>query len=368
MGTGIAINTIIIIVIAAFVLLAALQLTFEKSDKNVGRAIIEVGSALVLSAVPSALEIYAGLFSAVLGVDVPILNSSEQFIWVCMALGVVLIVFGCVITARMKEPVYILNMVGQSKREINTDENERSLHIAGYKIKEQVVDIIPIFGNGDKIDKKTNGFIVQQIEDEVKRFSNRTEGKKSCFTGMAPIPYMVFAGTLLANANISRYFEYERHQSESYYELSKKNPRKKWLKLEEVGSVQESTEEEVVLAVGISHQILDDDLKIFGKKPVIRLEVSTPGDNLIRYKEQLLEYKNVVYQYIEEILKKRYKNLKTIHLVTAIPGCLSLEIGKAVGAGRNRVPQIAVYHYISSAERKYSFGLYVSGSSKGKLV
>lgn len=368
MNTGMSVDILIIIAIAAFVLLAVFELVFERSNKNIGRAIVDVGAALLLSSVPSALEIYAGLFSAILGIEVPILNSSEVFTWICMALGIVLIVFGCVVNARIKTPVYILNMVGQNKREVDNDENEKALHIAGYKIKEQVIDIIPLFGNGDKVDKKTNGFIVRQVVEEVKRFSNRTDGKASCFTGMAPIPYTVLAGTYLANANVERYFEFERHEKGIYYELSRKSSKGKWPELVEIGDATESDDEDVILAVGISHQIFDEDLKIFGNKPVVRLAVDAPKDNLIKYREQLIEYKNTIYRYMENVLKGRYKKVKRVHLVAAIPGCLSLEIGRAIGAGLNRVPEIAVYHFISSSEDKYVFGVYVSGASKEKLV
>ena len=143
MDTGITINVIIVVGIAAFVLIALLQLIFEKTDKSIGRSIIDIGAALVLSATPSALEIYVGLFSSVLGIDMPILNNSEFFTLISIILGVLLIFFGCLINSKIKNPVYILNMVGSSKREINNFENEKKLHIADYKIKEQVVDIIP---------------------------------------------------------------------------------------------------------------------------------------------------------------------------------------------------------------------------------
>ena len=187
MDTDITIFVIKIIVIVVVASIAILQLLLENSDKDIGRTIVEVGSALLLSEVSSVVEMSTGFFSALLGINVTITNSGSQFSWINMVIGIILIVIGVLITYRIKKPVYILNMVGQSKREINTGENEKSLHIAGYKIKEQVIDIIPIFGNGDKIDKKTNGFIIRQIGEEVNRFTNRTEYLVSQLLQLAPI-------------------------------------------------------------------------------------------------------------------------------------------------------------------------------------
>ena len=363
-----AVTVIIVIAIIALVILAVFQLVFERTNENIGRAIVETGIALVLSVVPSALEIYVGLFSAVLGIEVPILCTSEAVTYVCLAIGLVLIVFGYIIIVKMKSPVYVLNMVGLSKREISTEKNEKSLKIADYKIKEQVLDIIPVFDNGKKIDKRANEYIVHQIERDVQRFSDRTDGIISCFTGMAPIPYTILAGTYLANAHVERYFEFERYHSESYYELKKKKHfDKAWPVLEEAGDESKTDDDEVVLSISVSHKVLDGDLKCFGNKPVVHLSVPKPADNLIRYTDQLLTYKNVIYRYVDSELKERYKNLKKIHLAASIPSCLSLEIGKSFGAGSNRIPPIVAYHYISSADSKYIFGIFVSGENKGKL-
>ena len=370
MNAGITINVIIIVVIVGFVLLAVFQLLFEKTDKNIGRSIISLGTALVLSAIPSALELYTSLFSSVLKINVPILNNSESFTIICILLGILLIVFGCFVFYKIHNPVHILNMVGSSKREINNSENEKKLHIAEYKIKEQVVDIMPIFGNGEKIDKRTNGIIVKQIEEDIKRFANRTAGKSSCFTGMAPIPYTILAGTYLSSANITRYFEYDRHNKESYYELSREKARRniKWPSLKEIGSILETNDEDVILSISVSQKILEDDLKRFENTPVVVLSVPHPNDNLIQYREQLIEYRNVIYNYIEGVIKQKYKNVKRIHIVAAIPACLSLEIGKMIGAGENRIPQVVAYHYNSSTDNKYAFGVYLSGANKGKLI
>ena len=47
MNTGLTINTIIVVGISLFVLLAVLQLILEKTDKNIGRSIVDIGAALV---------------------------------------------------------------------------------------------------------------------------------------------------------------------------------------------------------------------------------------------------------------------------------------------------------------------------------
>ena len=339
----------------------------ERSNKSMGYGIVYAGIALVLSGIPTTLELCIGFFTRVIGIDAPTIYSSEESLYVCMGMGGILIVFGCIIAEKMKTPVYVLNMFGDYKREVSNEIAEKTLKIADYKIKEQIIDIMPVFGDGTKIDNRANSYIVRQIKEEVQRFSNKTEGLISCFTGMAPIPYTILAGTYLSGTNVRRYFEYNRFYGDFYYELSNKK-KKKWPELFELNSPPKTEDEDIVLAISVSCHINDEDLKIFNGYPVMHIGVSEPADCIIKSVNQLVDYKNHIYSYIDCEIKKKFKNVKRIHIVASIPSCLSVEIGKAIGAGQNRIPQIISYHYNSSIEKKYSFGIYVSGPLKGKIA
>ncbi len=366
----VAINSsiIIVIIIALLVLVAILQLIIEKSNANIGLAIVEAGIALMLAGIPSTLEILIGFIAPALNIE--IVSVSERYLYVCMIAGIVLILFGIIILKKMREHIFILNMIGINRREISDKKTLKELGLADYKVKEQLLDFIPVFGDGKKNDDRANKIITGQIENEVKRFVHRANNEKSCFTGMAPIPYTVLAGTYLGNANVCKYFEFNRFNGEKYYALKKKKFwESKWQELKEVqGHSCNEEATEVVLAISISHKVQDDDLSIFAGKDVIRLEIESPIDNVIVFTNQLLEYKKVINDYLDVMLKQKYSQLKRVHLVSSIPSCLSLEIGKSIGMGTNRMPEIVVYHYISSDDKKYPYGIYVCGEKKGKLM
>jgi hypothetical protein len=361
-------SVIVLIIISLLVIVAILQLIFEHTSGNIGIAIIEAGIALVLAGIPSVLETLISFVGSAM--NVPIETVSERYLYVCMTAGSILIIFGVVILIKMKEHIFILNMLGINKREISDKKALKELKLADYKVKEQLLDFIPVFVDGQKMDDRANRIITEQIEAETKRFSDRTNNEKSCFTGMAPIPYTVFAGTFLGKTNLCRYFEFNRLKGEVYYELKKKkfwNP--KWDKLKEVTITETDVDAtDVVLAISVSHMVQDADLVSFNGKDIIRLQVDLPADNIIRYTEQLLEYKQVINEYLDAKIKQRYNKLKRVHIVASIPSCMSLEIGKSIGMGLNRMPEIIVYHYISSSEKKYPYGIFVSGDKKGKLM
>jgi hypothetical protein len=352
---------------ASLVVVAIFQLIFEHSSSNIGVALIEAGIALTMAGIPNVLESLIAFIAPICGIENA--QNSETYLYVCMAAGFALIAFGIIVLVKLREHIYVLNMVGISKREVSDKKAIKELKLADYKVKEQILDIIPVFGDGQKIDDRANKYIIDYIETDAKKFSDKTNNEKSCFTGMAPIPYTVYAGTYLGTINLSRYFEFNRLDGEFYYELKKKRLlTKKWTELKEVTTPKSNESTEVVLAIGISHSVLSEDLIQFNGVDVIRLEIEQPKDNVITCNAQLLEYKRVINSFLDEKLKQRYNMLKKVHLVAAIPSCVALEIGKSIGMGTNRMPEIVVYHYISSSEKKYPYGIFVSGSKKGKLI
>ena len=70
-----------------------------------------------------------------------------------------------------------------------------------------------------------------------------------------------------------------------------------------------------MLAISVSHMVQDADLVSFNGKDIIRLQVDLPADNIIRYTEQLLEYKQVINEYLDAKIKQRYKKLKRVKIV-----------------------------------------------------
>ena len=244
----------------------------------------------------------------------------------------------------------------------------KNLKLSQYKIKEQVIDFVDVFNAQEKMDKTRNDIICNSIKKSATKFSDiNAENRSACFTGMAPIPYTVLAGTYLGDAHINRYFEYYS-KNDTYYELKKHCLIKKWDELKlSLPKKMKTDSKEIILAISITHAISNNDLSQFSLD-VVHLYLDEPSDNAITYKAQLDDYKDTIFKYIENELMEEYPQLETIHIVASIPSCVSLEIGKCFAFRTNRLCDVIVYHYESSASPKYTFGLYVLGDKKGALI
>ena len=358
--------TIVILIIlgSVIVITQGIAAIRGRRETNIADSIIETGIILSASTVPSLNDTLAITVADYLGTAVP--KSSNSILYLIS--GFLFIILGIVLRKNLKDKVFVLNMYGLVKRDISDRKAVKDLKLADYKLKEQIIDFISVFNTGN-IDNKDNSIICRYLWEEISKFKNRTEDRISCFTGMAPIPYTVYAGTFLGGTNVNRYFEFNRHVGEKYYELKKARLfNKKWPKLNEMflESVK-STATDVLLTISISHSISQPDLKQFGNMDIVKLQLDEPKDNVIEYYQQLLEYKKAIYDSIDVNIKNKYPNLHTIHLVASIPSCISIEIGKSIGVNTNRIANVIVYHYVNNSDPKYTFGIYVNGSNKGQM-
>ena len=340
-----------------------------KGDKDVlyPDLIISTGLSLITSVILSLAD---NIIIAVLSLEgISVASDNPYPFLVC---GLALVVIGLLCKKNMREKVHVLNMHGLISRDISDKKAIKELKLADYKVKEQVIDFIPFFNNGN-INAGINRSICNQIQTNVESFIAKTSDDIGCFTGMAPIPYTIYAGTFMEKGNVDRYFEYDgRDNEKKYYELKKatrKQKRAGWSRLIEEFPININADsEEVVLAISISHTIADEQLVQFKGKDVIKLKLEETGDNIIQSIEQLQEYSKGIYECINVDIDKKYPSLKTIHLVASVPSCVSVNIGKNIGLRTNRNVDIIAYHFIRTANPTYKFGVFVNGSNKGQYI
>lgn len=340
----------------------------HKEEKTISYTLIAAGVTLMLSGVPTFEELILGIVANLLNFK---LVAAEGEYWVRIIAGLALIVLGIALVFKIKKRIYVLNMYGiAAKKNIDDPKSAKDLKLAEYKIKEQVVNFTPFF-EGNAMTQKMNNSICEQINEETKRFSAKaSEQKESCFTGMAPIPYTVYAGTLLEEAKIYRYFEYNNKSNGGYYYELKKAKNKKGKTYPKLNLTfpekPDTAAQEVVLAISITHNVRDEDVSQFNTD-VVRLSLDKPEDNIIKFKQQLENYKSIIQNVLETELTDTYPQLRVIHIAASIPSCMSIEIGKTIGLKTNRLKSIVVHHYMSSMDNPYTFGLYVNGDKKGQL-
>lgn len=341
------------------------NLIIGNKETTIPDTIIGAGVGLI---VPSALDTVLNVIVILSG------NQSPEGVnpYVSLVCGFILLGAGLYLKKNLREKIHVLNMHGITSRDISEASAIKELNLVEYKVKEQVMDFIPFF-DGGKISNKTNGFICNQIEKDVVKFTARIADNVGCFTGMAPIPYTIYAGTFMENGNVKRYFEYDgRAGQKKYYELKKATRKQKkqgWKPLvEEFPNNINVNSTEIVLAISISHDVTDANLIQFAGKDIVKLKIQGTSDNIIQSKDQLEDYSKVIYDCINIDIDSKYPSLEKIHIVASIPSCVSIEIGKSIGLRTNRNSNIIVYHFIRTATPVYKFGVVVNGTNKGQYI
>lgn len=354
---------IVIALLCLFIILFKKWISKSNTETDISTNMMLTGIALITAAFPGTKETVMCFVLKLADIEA---NYSTDY--AAIGCGILLIVFGIVYRINIRDRIFILNMFGiPVQKEISDEENIKDLRLADFKVKESIVDFVDVFK--PVMTEDTNQLIVKKIKTSCIAFFNRSKDYKSCFTGMAPIPYTILAGNYLSAGKTRRYFEYRRSDSK-YYELTKKS-RKHYDNLEQkLPDNIESDSKEVVVALSVTRTVKSGDLVQFDGMDCIDIKLSAPNDNIIVSVKQLDEYTNFVLNSIES-LTNYYPKLEKVHLVASIPSCLSLELGKKFALNSHRLVQIISYHYVNSQMPKYPFGIIVSDGNavnRGKLI
>lgn len=348
-----------IVVLCAVVLGVRKLIGKANSETNISANMITAGISLSVSAFPGPKETILSIIGQL--VNAPQEASTDYAAIIC---GAILIGVGIVYGVNIKDRIFVLNMFGiPVQREISDEGNIKDLHLADFKVKEILVDFVDVFNvhMTDEID----GTIVKKINKVCTAFFNRSKDYKSCFTGMAPIPYTILAGTFLSGGKVRRFFEYRRSDSK-YYELKAKSRNHYDSLAVELPSTIHPDLKEIVVSLSVTKKVQKNDLVQFQGKDIVEIGLSAPADNIIETIKQLDEYTTYVLDEMEG-LKNTYPDLEKIHFVASIPSCLSMELGKKFALNSHRLSQIISYHFVNTENPKYPFGIVVSHGNTGNI-
>lgn len=335
-------------------------------DNSLGAGIIAAGMELIVGAFPALIDNVLGLLSfQITGKQA----SDDVNVW-SLVTGFVLLVVGILVLLFIRDRFYVLNMFGlYSQREIGDKQNVKQLKLNDYKIRERFIDFVNVFNMG--IDEKTNSIIVNKIEEECTKFKDRSAEFQKGFTGTAPIPYTILAGTYLVDCEPKIFFEWKR-EDETFIQLStKKKANFPELKIKEMDNPNVNAES-IIVAISTTRRIKKHQLKDFGEQDIIEIYLDDCKDNNITYIKQLQNYRKVILDELEALGRKNYPHLNQINLVASIPSCMSLEIGRMIAQNNNRVKKIVAYHFVNQGTKLYPFGIAVTESQgqykKGELI
>lgn len=361
---------IIVLVIFIFICIIIIKKSFLNNKKEEGFANLILTAGLTLTTTSFGTNSDKLLRASFIWKNsttsqdaMEIINKSTQINFVSLFVGLGLTFLAIALKCYVKNKLYILNINGYFDKRIENHHNDLSL--SAFEFKEREVNFIRTFKKG--INKTTVKDIVEEIKERVKSYKNESKEFKRGYTGIAPIPFIMLAGAFLKREEINEYFEFDKTNTQKYYKLKKLSFKlfgKKYPKLKVKTNISQIDENinEIVLAIEITSPITNLDLAQFCEEKIVRVSVDNPSDNTIRFKKQLIEYTELIYDTIEE-LSNSIQGLKKIHLIYAGQSCLALELGKIIDD--NRMPQIVNYQYNNQSENRYPWGIIINGQKKG---
>lgn len=354
-----------IIVVSIIIGFTVSKILNTDKEQNISNLFISTGVGLIISSFATTSDKIIDILNHLIGSS----NLVSSNNYVSMICGFILIAIGIYYKKNIKDRFFVLNFFSKDKRVISDISTVKDLKLSDFKLREQTIDVVRMFKDGSNIAPSSNKYIVEEIEEKANCFINQSKDFDRGFTGMGAIPYSILLGTYLSATEINEYFEYNSNRKK-YYALEGKRKFRKDVDFQRLTveiPLAKPKDTEVVVALSVSYPVEDSDLVQFNGKDTIKIGVPTPKDNKIISKEQLNNYVEEIMTTLEG-LKSQYINLETIHLVGAIPSCLSIELGRRISLRRNRLLKIISYQYMGSNTPRYIWGLVITETNKGKLI
>ncbi len=360
-----------LLLIIFFILVGLVIKSFinKKKEEGFSNLLLMTGFSMIITSFGTLLDKLITL-CAILKSDSDqvsniVLHSGEiNYIQLTVGVFLILVYFGLKYYNSNKK--YIVNIKGYDFSK-NIENNHKDIGLSNFEFKEREIDFSSIFNNGSD-DIMTNKVILEILKQKISSFKIESEEFKRGYTGIAPIPYIMYAGTLLRRVKIDEYYEYNKLDGQKYFKLKdkiyffKKEPD---LKLKTNLDELDKNISEIVISISVTSSITESDFLQFNGIEAVELAIDQPGDNKIKSKHQLEKYYKKIYDTILK-LDKSLSNLNKIHILYAGQSCLALEIGKIIE--ENRMPEIINYHYNSQSSYKYPWGLVLNGHNKGGLT
>ena len=133
--------------------------------------------------------------------------------------GAFLIIVAIILRLYSKRKVCVLNINGYMRQKIEPYFKKKKDMINDFREREiNFVNIYKkIFCN--RLDRESCECILEEIEEQVNAFKNETIESKRGYTGIAPIPFIMYAGTFLGREEIDDYYEFDKIDTKDYYKL-----------------------------------------------------------------------------------------------------------------------------------------------------
>lgn len=364
-----AYQVIIIILFIGFAILNFVRKSNKDNFENTAPlAILQIGILLITVGV-FKIDIPLVAMYAISGEEqkLSIINyiSSQQAQFGLIGIGVLFCVFSCIMY-----------------RSFSKDKTEKLLNIQAYDdnkleyltiskrdrelIEEKYIDLTR-FWKETKCKKSSSPDFKRNIEIMTKMVDKETEIFKAnsskhrrSFTGIAPIPLLIYAGRKIPKIGLDRYYEIQKLENKNELTPLDISDKAKYEPLLIKGNITTSNEkEEVVVAVSTTGTVSNNDLKQFIDKglEVKHIYLENPSHTSIVSVSQINDYAEIIIKEILDIKNKK-ENLRTVHLICASKPSLMFRVGQLIDD--TQMPVIISYHYTQQDNYKYPWGIFIN--------
>lgn len=288
--------------------------------------------------------------------------------WLQLTFGTGLIIIGFYIFRLQFVERYILNISGFNKDALVSN-HYKSLKLDRLSFKEVVVNFRAFVEGKKEITENISDCLVEMIRSEVNTFKDISRGRKTAYTGIAPIPFIMIAGKAFQSGDLQDYYELI-HGTNKYMKLKrgflKKHP--KLLLKTDLTDPQFALAKEIVLCIELKNKISDLDIAQFNC-PTIRLSLKEHTNLAIKTKAQLYEYRKQIIDLFAK-LHNEFPQIKKVHLVCASQSCLPFEIARSLNDTHH--PIVISYHYQKENDGEstvnYPWGIIINGNHAGQFI
>jgi hypothetical protein len=342
----------------------AVVLYFRRSPAG---TLLAAGSLLLLSGPKFAIKLMFSLKGANNQYLIGQIDTAATEVWiqgVCVSLGLVLIGFGlwfawCTFQAQSRKRVIAIEIRGLTQSVDSPLVAAIPIRILGQR-EELLVDVRNLVdGTPAQRQKALNS--INGLPDRLTQSkAGRDRSDLSVYAGgVASVPLLFLAGTLLASESTINWMDWDRIAS-------------RWISPSEgadVGALEpviySAPAESVVLAMAISYPIKDADLSAaFPNLPVVRMSLTTPSLAKVCDESSI---QMIATAFIQTIVALQGQGVRQIHLALAAPSVLTLRLGSYY-APRN-MPELIVYQFQKDQVNPYPWGIRMPDSeiSEGAL-
>lgn len=290
----------------------------------------------------------------------PDINLSMELNMFDYSIVFIALISGLILNWREKKSYQVFNLLGENIKQELISDNYKIKNIGVGIVRERSIDFMKLLerkGMSEEVDNAVR----TMIEHEAEIINNYSISGDIYITSMASIPYTVLFGMHLTDSNLIRYVNYNRLGSE-YRLLPNKKRISKLLPLDI--NKELSSSKELLVAISVTARITEEDISDFNIDNKMSISTKCIKENVIESQGEIKTIANEIVSILVDLSKTNDE----IHIVAAIPGMLSVELGKVIRNRNNQLSQINVYHYNAQSKPKYKYGIVINSSDESKKI